>query len=302
MTTIKPRPSIISDVGRAHTTSKVASTRVTSNPKRGLLIDMTSGWVGGAVGIALTHPLDSIRVTKQYQDRLSKNNLNYFQIFRQIRCTHGFSGFYRGVLPPTVLRGVGMATNRIGYNVGLQLFKGEQVKGTWRMWVVGSIAGIFTSFADLPVKLLKVRAQTKAGLTKETFSLYAEMLRRIWKYEGFRAFTNGLIPQLIINFISYAIFYASYDYTTSCGFSSCTAGMVAGVLSWPLVLPLDSIQVRMQCWPSHVRLSSVVKSMWRQPVQRWFTGLGATTLRAAPRWGVTMMAIENCNKILNGCF
>jgi len=266
------------------------------------MIDMTSGWFGGAVGIALTHPLDSVRVTKQYQARISKNNLNYVQIFRQIRSTHGFAGFYRGILPPTVLRGVGMAANRTGYNIGLRMFKGEQVKGTWRMWVVGTIAGICTGIVDMPVHLLKCRAQTKAGLTKESFSLYAGMLRRIWIYEGPRALTNGLVPQLMCCGLSYALFYAIYDFMTNNDYSIFTAGMVAGTLSWPPGLPFDTLRVRMQCQPYNVRLSTVVKDMARQPIRQWFAGLGATTLRAAPRWGMTMMAIENCNKLLSGCF
>jgi len=301
MRPIRPKPSNIAHVGRAHATSKVASNNKISNPKKGLLIDITSGWVGGAVGIALTHPLDSVRVTKQYQARISKNNVNYLQIFRQIRYTHGFAGFYRGVLPPTILRGIGMAANRTGYNIGLELFKGEQVKGTWRMWVVGSIAGVCTGVTDMPVQLLKCRAQVKVGLAKETFSLYITMVQRIWRYEGARAFTNGLVPQLMYTGISYAMFYAIYDYMTSAGFSVFTAGMVAGTVSWPPVLPFDSLRVRMQCQPYNVPLSTVANEMWRQPMRKWFTGMWATTMRAAPRWGMTMMAIENCNKILTGC-
>jgi len=298
MRPLRPNPSTISDAGRAHASSNKVTSNNISNPRKGLLIDMTSGWVGGAVGIALTHPLDSVRVTKQYQARMSKNNLNYFQIFKQIRYTHGFAGFYRGVLPPTILRGVGMAANRTGYNIGLQLFKGEQVKGTWRMWVVGSIAGIFTGVVDMPVQLLKCRAQVKVGLTKETLSLYVNMIQRIWRYEGIKAFTNGLLPQLMYTGISYAMFYAIYDYMTATGFNVFTAGMVAGTVSWPPVLPLDSLRVRMQCQPYNVRFSTVAGEMWKQPVRRWFTGLGATTLRAAPRWGMTMLAIENCKIIL----
>jgi len=301
MRPIRPKPSI-SDVGRVNVNSKVASNNNILSPRKSLILDMTSGYIGGALGIALTHPLDSLRVTKQYQARFSKNNLNYFQIFRQIRYTHGFAGFYRGILPPTVLRGAGMAANRTGYNIGLQLFKGEQVKGTWRIWVVGSLAGICSGVVDMPVQLLKCRAQTRAGLSKETFCLYAGMVRKIWRYEGIRAFTNGLLPQLTYSGISYALFYAIYDYMTSNGFTVFTAGMVAGTVSWPPVLPLDSLRVRMQCQPYNVPLSTVAKDMWRQPVRQWFTGLGATTLRAAPRWGMTMMMIENCNKLMNGCF
>jgi len=263
-----------------------------------IVIGFLSGWVGGAVGIMATHPLDSIRVVKQYQARVCKNNVRYHDIIMHIRYVHGVSGFYRGVIPPTVLRGLGVSANRAGYNLGLHLFKDEKIHGTWRIWVVGSLAGCCSGVVDMPVQLLKCRAQVRIGLTKETFSLYINMAKRIWKYEGFRAFTNGFIPQLLYNAISFALFYAIYDHIISHGFSPFVAGMTAGVVSWPPVLPLDSLRVRMQCQPVTVGLSTVVGQMWRQPVRLWFTGLGVTVLRAAPRWGITMLAVENCNKIL----
>jgi len=281
-----------------------SSVRSTSNGplKNGayqnIVIGFVSGWVGGAVGIMATHPLDSIRVVKQYQARVCKNNVRYHEIIRHIRYVHGVSGFYRGVIPPTVLRGLGVSANRAGYNLGLHLFKDEKIHGTWRIWVVGSLAGCCSGVVDMPVQLLKCRAQVRIGLTKETFGLYINMAKRIWKYEGFRAFTNGFIPQLLYNAISFALFYAIYDHIISHGFSPFVAGMTAGVVSWPPVLPLDSLRVRMQCQPVTVGLSTVVGQMWRQPVRLWFTGLGVTVLRAAPRWGITMLAVENCNKIL----
>jgi len=280
-------------------TSSVSSGSPPKNyVNQNIIAGFLSGWVGGAIGIMATHPLDSIRVVKQYQARVNKNNLKYREIIRHIRYVHGVSGFYRGVIPPTVLRGLGISSNRAGYNLGMQLFEGERVNGTWRIWVVGSIAGLCTAVVDVPVHLLKCRAQVRLGLTKETFGLYMEMAKRIWKYEGFFAFTNGLLPQLLYSGISFAIFYATYDHVTSRGFSPFTAGVSAGLISWPLVLPLDSLRVRMQCQPVNVGFRTVVKQMWRQPVRVWFTGLGATMLRAAPRWGITMLAIENCNKIL----
>jgi len=273
-----------------------------SDIRKCLFIEITSGWIGGACGVASTHPLDSIRVAKQYHARISKNNLSYYRIFKKIHATHGLAGFYRGIIPPTVLRGVGLSANRLGYNIGLQLFEGRQIKGTWRMSVVGSIAGLFTGVVDMPIHLLKCRAQVRLGISKETFLLYVEMLKRIWKYEGFRAFTNGLIPQLLYTGISYAIFYVLYDYFLANGFSVFMSGMIAGTLSWPPVVPFDSLRVRMQCQPYTVSFRTVARDMCRQPIRLWFSGNGATMLRAAPRWGITMLSVENCNKTLNTYF
>jgi len=278
------------------------STTPTPTCYRSLVMDMASGWVGGAMGIAATHPLDCIRVMKQYQARISKNNLSYVEILLRIRDTHGWTGFYRGVIPPSVLRGTGLAANRAAYSIGMQFFKEEKVKGTWRMWVVGAFAGTVNGVVDMPIHLLKCRAQVKLGRTKESFSLYIEMMKRIWMYEGFRAFTNGLIPQLLFYGISYGAFYAIYDYLLSYGCPVAVAGMLAGTTSWPFGLPFDTIRVRMQCQPYNVPFGTAVGEMWRQPIQLWFSGLGMTMLRAAPRWGITMLAIECCNKVLSDNF
>jgi len=283
--------------------SQIVNRKITPvNPYKSLLIEVTSGWVGGAVGIATTHPLDSIRVMKQYRARILKSNLSYYRIFYEIKHTHGFAGFYRGLIPPTVLRGIGLGANRAGYNTAMKFFEGEKVKGTWRIFAVGAFAGVCAGVVDMPIHLLKCRAQVKVGLQKESFRSYAIMLKRIWKYEGFRAFTNGLTPQLIFTGSSYALFYAIYDYMVSCDFPVFVSGMIAGTLSWPIGMPFDSLRVRMQCQPYTVPFKYAVEDMCRQPISRWFTGLGATTARAAPRWGVTMLAIENCNTILNRCF
>jgi len=281
-------------------TSKAVARKIKGiNPRyRSLIMDFVSGWVGGSIGIAATHPLDSIRVVKQYQARIAKNNMSYWEIILQIKNTYGLAGFYRGVIPPTVLRGFGLAANRGGYNLASSYFKGEKIQGTWRIWVVGGFAGGCAGVVDMPIQLLKCRAQVKKGLMKESFSLYAQMIKRIWNYEGILAFTNGLIPQLLYTIPSYAFFYAMYDCMVSYDIPVFVAGMVAGTVSWPASVPFDCLRVRMQCQPYNVSFRAVVKDMWRQPVRQWFSGCGATTLRAAPRWGVTMLVIENSNKFL----
>lgn len=287
--------------GRSKLTKQQACTY--SQRKRNLLIEIASGWIGGGAGICVTHPIDSVRVTKQYQARISGNECSYYQILKQIKATHGVSGFYRGVIPPTVLRGGGLAANRAGYYLGMQLFdEGVNVKGTWRIWVVGAFAGFFNAIADMPIQLIKCRAQVKAGLTKETFKLHAETLKSIWKFEGWSAFTNGAVPCITINVFSYGLFYCLYEQMVMNEVPAFAAGMTAGVISWPLFLPLDTLRVRMQCQPYYVRLSVVSGEMLRQPVNQWFAGLGATLLRAGIRFGVTMMAVEQCNKAFKRAF
>jgi len=303
-TELKPKAATRNNIST--TLRPMAVTGVTATPisirYKYICTDMASGWFGGAIGIAVTHPLDCIRVMKQYQARISNTNLSYLEILKRIRNIHGMTGFYRGVLPPSVLRGIGLAANRAGYSFGMQLFKEEKVRGTWRIWVVGGLAGSCTGVVDMPINLLKCRAQVKLGRTKECFSLYTEMLRRIWIYEGFGAFTNGLVPQLLCCVITYGAFYAMYDTMICYDFSVPVAGMVAGSMSWPIGLPLDSLRVRMQCQPYDVPFRTALGEMWRQPIHLWFSGMGMTMLRAAPRWGFTMLAIETCNEVLKDNF
>ena len=83
---------------------------------KNLKCDFIGGWIGGSLGILLTHPIDTVRVRMQYASPYS--NITYRQVIQNIHRTIGVKGIFRGVLPPMAFRGFSMALNRAGYNLG----------------------------------------------------------------------------------------------------------------------------------------------------------------------------------------
>lgn len=69
------------------------------------LFEFLAGWVSGALGILVAHPLDTIRVRAQHQSGLGLG-VDYGRDVRFVMRSYGATGFYRGVIPPVVLRGL----------------------------------------------------------------------------------------------------------------------------------------------------------------------------------------------------
>tara|TARA_B100002049_G_C16077276_1_gene375629 strand:+ start:620 stop:1450 length:831 start_codon:yes stop_codon:yes gene_type:complete len=266
----------------------------TYNNKKNLKYDFVSGWIGGSLGILLTHPIDTVRVRMQYASQSPYSNITYRHVIQNIHRTIGIKGIFRGVLPPMALRGFSMALNRTGYNFGHSIKSNNNVINKYsKIGLVGSFSGLCQSIGDAPLYILKCRAQT-TGRKKmdESFSTYIKMAKEITRREGIRGWLNGFIPCSLCCMSSYAIFYPLYEYFLTKDMNAGLAGAISATICWPIALPFDTLRVRMQCQSYHVPLTKAVKQMWRQPISKWYIGMSATLVRAFPRYGICMGTIE----------
>ena len=267
-------------------------------------IDFVSGWIGGALGIASTHPIDTVRVRMQNASRFH-SNVTYASLLANIKNTIGIKGLYRGVLPPVTCRGISMGMNRSAYNSAEKYFTNKQtpLKGK-HLFATGIFAGFWQGVGDHCLYLVKCRAQTtKQKDFQETFRSYWKMGKEITKTEGIRGWRRGFIPGACMLMTTYPIFYVHYDYMRERQYNAAIAGSIAAVCCWPVGLPFDTLRVRIQCCENlQTSLGQVAKEMFRQPMKQWFVGFGATVFRAAPRYGICMWSIEKSNGILNRHF
>ena len=58
--------------------------------------EFSGGWLGGAMGILITHPIDTVRVRLQYAATNGRPNVTYSSVIRNIRNTIGLQGLFRG--------------------------------------------------------------------------------------------------------------------------------------------------------------------------------------------------------------
>jgi len=254
--------------------------------------ESVSGYLGGAAGILATHPLDTVRI--QVQFRSTAGETSYIGLTKQIWKEAGIGGFYRGVLPPVVLRGLTMGINRWSYEFADQNYPGQNRFG--RSWWLGFFAGAMTSIAETPIHLLKTRVQTGvSGEMKETLGAYFRLGAICVREEGVRSLLVGMTPSTILGAMSYGLFYVCYDEMLLQKYPAVISGMVSAVLSWPLFYPLEVIRTRLQSTPMKTRWS---QEFWtfrrgsafllRRPFVEWFPGLAMTLTRAIPRWGIVM--------------
>ena len=167
----------------------------------------------------------------------------------------------------------------------------------WRLLGISAFAGLCQTFGDLPLYNIKCRAQTiKDPRFNESFRGYYRMSKEITIKEGIRGWTNGFVPSAICCMLSYPVLYGVYDKLRENQFSPMIAGGIAGACSWPIGLPFDTMRVKMQTDKRFIPFTKAAHNLFRQPVKNWFKGLGATVIRAAPRYAICMYTIENSNK------
>tara|TARA_B100000745_G_scaffold284000_1_gene218388 strand:- start:103 stop:945 length:843 start_codon:yes stop_codon:yes gene_type:complete len=265
----------------------------------GMSREFASGWIGGALGIFVTHPIDTIRVRLQHAATNGKPEITYSSIINNIRRTIGVKGLFRGVLPPVTLRGASMGMNRAGYEFASKITEGQNKtppKG-WRLIGVSAVAGFCQAIGDTPLYAIKCRAQTtKEPHFNESFRGYYRMAKEITVREGIRGWSNGFTPAAVCCMLTYPVLYGTYDKLRENDFSPIVSGAIAGAISWPIGLPFDTIRVGVQTNKNFVPFTKAAHSLFKQPVKNWFKGLGATVIRAAPRYAICMYTIENSNK------
>jgi len=270
-------------------------------------VEPIAGYIGGACGIFCTHPLDIVRIRAQvFASHATKKQLTYGDIAREIMRSHGPLGFFRGVLPPVILRGLTMGINRWAYSFA---DKNCYAKDPYtRSLLVGGFSGGTLGFFETPIHLLKNRAQTMANKVQFSESLvgYVRLGRQMVVEEGLRSLGCGMSASIWFGVGSYALFYLFYDSMMAAGYNSFVCGMASAFLSWPVFYPLDVVRTRQQAksmrtvWSrKFFTFSRTCRDLSSETFPRWFPGLQLTLVRAVPRWGIVMSVHEHTKNFLN---
>ncbi len=176
--------------------------------------DFLPGSFGGACGILLSHPLDTIRI--RYQ--CLKPNENIY-----------FGKLYKGIIPP--LLGM-MLEKSIVFGV-YNLLK-EQTNSNI---IAGLGAGASSACIITPIEKIKIGLQQNFKLTQS--------LQLKQSYKGF-------IPTLCRESIGFALYFSIYNYlkqkynTEHNYIKTLFIGGSSGVGSWIFIYPIDVVKTRLQ--------------------------------------------------------
>ncbi|XP_061397073.1 solute carrier family 25 member 45-like [Musca vetustissima] len=292
--------------------------------------DFVAGCFGGALGVFVAHPLDTIKTWQQASNTSVPTAVQ--QIYKR---NNGINGFYRGMFFPFVTTG---AINSILFGVyGNHLrqlrrvchsdYQREQLEYK-NMFIAGSIAGFVQSFVACPIELIKIRLQTHHYYNKYIYGHRMTpfwMFKRIVKNDGFSGLFRGLVPMMCRDVFPYGIYMLAYRYTTTyldqtefvqarrrlrseddtqVDFVVTTlAGAWAGILSWVCVIPFDVVKTIMQAEENRQYRSiwhCLNKNFKRYGWRSLFRGSWMLVVRAIPFNAATFVgyeyALEWCHK------
>ncbi|KAJ6656938.1 hypothetical protein lerEdw1_002939 [Lerista edwardsae] len=286
--------------------------------------EFAAGWLSGAAGLALGHPIDTVKVRLQTQ-------AGYRSILDCLIRTYRHEkvfGFFKGMSFP--LLSIAMVNSvMFGAYSNALLFlsntphreRSARPPSYPHIFMAGCFSGLVQATVLAPVDLIKVRLQNQTHpYSRRGLPLGAQPRYRgpvhcaasILREEGIPGLFRGGSALVIRDTPTMAAYFLSY--TGICrGLTAegqepgpatvFLAGGCAGTASWALATPMDVVKARLQMdGVKGVKyrgiLDCILTSARQEGVQVFLKGLSLNSLRAFPVNAVTFLSYESILKVL----
>ncbi|KAA0708182.1 Solute carrier family 25 member 47-A [Triplophysa tibetana] len=283
--------------------------------------DFLAGSIGGACGVAVGYPLDTVKVRIQTQ----KHFTGIWQCFKTTIKNEGVHGFFKGMALPVTT--ISMTSSLVfgTYRNCLQCFSqihasdGRNTK--LEIFLSGFAGGVTQISVMSPGDMVKVRLQCQTqgqrnGLNrpKPKYRGPVHCLLTVIREEGVVGLYKGALPLACRDGPSYATYFLTYD--TLCSRLSkpgqkqpdwtvvMFSGGVAGMAGWSVGTPMDVIKARLQMdgvgEQKRYRglLHCVSETVRHEGPSIFFRSLGINCLRAFPVNMVVFAVYEVLAEIL----
>ncbi|CAG6021151.1 unnamed protein product [Menidia menidia] len=277
-------------------------------------LEFIAGSISGALGLAVGHPFDTIKV------RLQARSL-YKGIFHCVRKTYsheGVRGFFKGMAFPVMTTGIvnsvvfGSYSNALDYLTGSQRGHTGQCTpaSAGQVFTAGCFSGLVQVLVCAPIDLVKVRLQGQTSAGRYRGPLHC--MRVILREEGPRGLFRGGVALALRDIPCYGLYFLPYEVTRKAlaetdqqpgTFAILMAGGVAGVVTWAFATPMDVVKARLQMSGAGGRRYSGVLhcmsvSLREEGPRVFFKGLLLNSLRAFPVNAITFLSYESLMKVL----
>lgn len=255
-------------------------------------MDFVHGALGGATGLLLSHPIDTIKSNIQ-----DKRAINW-----------NLRALYKGVVPP--LFGVGLekaivfgtyenskkeletrmknepSSAHSAHSVAPSVKNEHVIRG-----MSGALAGFTASFVVTPIERLKILRQTN-----EKFTL--RELSPKFLYKGLSSTFTRETPGFGIYFSVYEglkdYFGTKVELNTS---HHLLFGGLSGSTAWLFIYPQDLVKTRIQASKQNINASIIIKSIYKEAgIKGFFRGFHLALLRAVPLHAGTFAMVEFLKK------
>ncbi|XP_048853871.1 solute carrier family 25 member 45 [Brienomyrus brachyistius] len=273
-------------------------------------VEFIAGWISGAVGLVVGHPMDTMKVRLQTQS-------TYRGILDCVSKTYkheGINGFFKGMSFPVLSIAIsnsvafGSYSNALDYLTQSEYTdrsQGNPISLT-AVYMAGSFSGATQVVVSAPIDLVKVRLQTQIR-TGEKYRGPMHCLAVILKEEGPRGLFRGMGALALRDVPCFGLYFLPYEFfcrlLTEAGkppgtFAVLVAGGIAGVVTWACATPMDVVKARLQLSGTgglayRSVLDCVRVSMREEGLRFFFKGLLLNSIRAFPVNAVTFLSYES---------
>ncbi|XP_007886519.1 mitochondrial basic amino acids transporter [Callorhinchus milii] len=264
-----------------------------------MALDFAAGCLGGAAGVLVGHPFDTVKVRLQVQNPDKPRYRGTFHCFQSIIKQESAYGLYKGIGSPMM----GLTfINAIVFGVQGNAMRYLARDTPLNQFLAGAAAGAVQCVICCPMELAKTRMQLQGTgelqVKSKVYKNSLDCLIRIYRKQGIRGINKGMVTTIVRELPGFGFYFLTYDCLTRA--LNCEpddsliipkllfAGGMSGIASWLSTYPVDVIKSRLQA--DGVGGVNQYNGIWdciRQSYQKegWqvFTrGLTSTLLRAFP--------------------
>ncbi|XJO73684.1 hypothetical protein BDV3_004626 [Batrachochytrium dendrobatidis] len=273
-----------------------------------------------SAGVLAGHPLDTIKVRLQTQSSHGPNRryTGVWNCFKSIVREEKVSGLFKGMVSPLV--GVALINSILFGVYGSALrhvAKDIEAPTVSDIFWAGSISGFVNGFFSSPMELVKIRLQNQDKASAQLYKGPVDCLRKIVAKQGIRGLYKGLGTTIVRETPSYGAYFAAYELMTRMVLPKDAdptepstrllfAGGMAGVVGWLSTYPVDVVKTRLQSIEEdrtgkYRNLINGFKVIAREEgIRVFFSGLGATAIRAFPTNAATFYVVVWVKNMLHG--
>nr|XP_014435801.1 solute carrier family 25 member 45 [Pelodiscus sinensis]XP_014435802.1 solute carrier family 25 member 45 [Pelodiscus sinensis]XP_025033969.1 solute carrier family 25 member 45 [Pelodiscus sinensis] len=286
--------------------------------------EFVAGWISGAVGLALGHPVDTVKVRLQTQS-------GYRGILDCVMRTYRnetVRGFFKGMSFPLLSVAVANSVIFGAYSNALLYLtathhrdRSTNPPSYAHILTAGCFSGLMQAVVLAPVDLIKVRLQNQThpywlrSPAMGPGAHYRGPLHcgvSIFRKEGVLGLFRGTWALVLRDTPTMPIYFLTYvslcQAVTAQGrepgpITVLVAGGCAGTASWALATPMDVIKARLQMdgmkgVSYRGVLDCIHTSIRHEGPQVFLKGLSLNSIRAFPVNAVTFLSYENILKLL----